>query len=87
MQFWADEIIEINDIRYENSILEREQYITNGRGKENNTSIDNVIVITVDFTVVDNGNSAYNKGEYKDYSMILIRDSKGGQWLIDDMGY
>ena len=87
--FWEDEKITVNNIAYDADDQMRKDYTESGRGSVNNTAVENVIVFRVDFTVSvpADGKSAYSNGDYKDYCMILIRDNKNSQWLIDDMGY
>ena len=78
--------ITLDDIRYAPSDSTRANYITYGGGNVKGTKYEDVIVFRVDYTV-DKGYSAYNERQYTDWSMILIRDGKGGEWLIDDQGY
>lgn len=85
--FSEGEKITLNDIRYNPFDSTRTDYIKTGRGSVNGTKYEDVIVFRVDYTVDDKGYSAYNEGPYPDWSMILIRDGKGGEWLIDDQGY
>lgn len=85
-----DAILTLNSIQYDANDPAREGYVESGRGSVNNTSVDNVIVFRVDYdvSIPQGGNAgAYNEGNYSDWMMILIRDNKGGKWLIDDMGY
>ena len=67
----------------------RNDYIKYGRGQVNGTTIENVIVFKVDFEVEHTGQNtgAWNKGQYANWNMILIRDDKNSAWLIDDQGY
>ncbi len=65
-----------------------EDYLQFGKGSENNTEAKNIIVLLSDFDVDDSGdNAVLNPGEtYIDYNFILIRDSKDGNWRVDDWG-
>lgn len=87
--FWQDEKITVNNISINISDKMRTDYIKYGRGSINNTALENVIVFRVDYTVniPQGGKSAYENGNYQNYGIILIRDNKNSQWLIDDMGY
>lgn len=87
--FWQDETITLNNISINLNDQMRKEYVETGRGSVNNVSIENVIVFRVDYTVniPKGGKSAYEDGKYEDYCMILVRDNKNSQWLIDDMGY
>ena len=86
---YQDEKITVNNITFNINDDMRKRYVENGRGSTNNTSIDNVIVFRVDYTVdvPQDGKSVYENGAYKNYGIILVRDNKNSQWLIDDMGY
>ena len=48
-----------------------------------------LIVFKVNFNVKypEEVSGSFNEGEYKNWSMILIRDGKTSSWLIDDQGY
>lgn len=85
--FWQDEIITVNNITYNPFDDFRKGYIANGRGSVNNTKLENVIVLRVNFTVTNAKHSALSNGDYNNYAMILIRKDKNSEWLIDDMGY
>lgn len=67
----------------------RQSYITNGRGSVNGIKKENVIVFKVSFNVEypKGMTGSFNEGEYKNWSVILIRDDKESPWLIDDQGY
>lgn len=67
----------------------RQSYITSGRGRANGIKKENVIVFKVSFNVeYPNGvTGAFNEGEYKNWSVILIRNGKESPWFIDDQGY
>lgn len=84
--------VTIKEIRYNSYYDDRMSYITNGRGSINGAKIEDVIVFKMDFDVsFPDGTTVEEMGawqpEYKDWSMILIRNGKEGKWLIDDMGY
>lgn len=87
-------IVKIRDIRYSpsDSRREAEDYIKYGGGSVNGAKLENVIVFYMDYDVsFPEGTSEKEKGawmsSYDNWNMILIRDSKNGKWLIDDMGY
>lgn len=87
-------IVKIRDIRYSpsDSRREAEDYIKYGGGSVNGAKLENVIVFYMDYDVsFPEGTSEKEKGawmsSYDNWNMILIRDSKDGKWLIDDMGY
>ena len=86
----GDVVLTLNSIQYDANDPAREEYVKSGRGRVNNTSVDNVIVFRVDYDVripQDGDAGAYHEGNYSNWMMILIRNNKGGKWLIDDMGY
>lgn len=64
-------------------------YISQGRGQLNGTSLQNVMVLKVDFDVQCpvGASSAFHSGEYVNWAMILIREHQNAPWLIDDQGY
>lgn len=85
----SDAILTLNNIQYDADDPGREDYVKYGRGSVNGTSVDNVIVFRVDYDVSipqDGYAGGYSEGNYSDWKMILIRDTKDGKWLIDDMG-
>lgn len=64
-------------------------YMSGGRGSQNGVKSENVIVLYSDFKT---GSKAGDQGlnpnsTYKDWNWILIRDSKAGNWRVDDCGY
>jgi hypothetical protein len=66
-----------------------EQYQKYGKGKINNVSEDNVLVLLSEFNTGSNTDRAiFNPNStYTDYQWILIRDRKENSWRIDDQGY
>ena len=66
----------------------RKSYITHGGGSVNGTKKENVIVFKVSFNVKypKGVSGSFNEGDYKNWSVILIRDDKASSWLIDDQG-
>lgn len=87
-------IVTIKDIRYSPSDSRKaaEDYVKYGMGSVNGIKPENVIVFYIDYDVsFPENTSEQEKGawmsSYDNWSMILIRDSKDGKWLIDDQGY
>lgn len=76
-------------VSYDPNDSMRENYVKSGRGNENKTPKDNVIVFKVSFNIKypKGASGAFNLGEYANWSMILIRADKNSPWLIDDQGY
>lgn len=66
-----------------------EGYISNGKGSKNGAKSENVIVLLSDFNVDSSGgDGGFNPNStYNDWCWILIRDSKTGDWKVDDWGY
>ncbi|HEY5587623.1 MAG TPA: DUF4829 domain-containing protein [Candidatus Paceibacterota bacterium] len=64
-------------------------YLSNGKGSLNGIKAENVIVLLSDFDVNSSGgDGSFNPNStYSDWSWTLIRDSKTGNWEIDDWGY
>lgn len=64
-------------------------YMNFGRGSVNGVKEENVIVLFSNFYVNSNGGdgSLNRNSTYPHWSWILIRDSKTGNWKIDDSGY
>ena len=87
---WHNEKTTLKNISYDPFDPVRKSYVTSGRGSVNGTDIENVIVLKVDYDIeypegMEYG--PYSEGEYRNWSMILVRDKKGGQWFIDDQGW
>lgn len=61
----------------------------NGRGSVNGAKAENVIVFLSNFDVgSSDGDGTLNlNSTYSDWKWILIRDSKTGNWKVDDIGY
>jgi len=85
----GDVKITLKDIRYDPQDNMRENYVTNGGGNVNNTSIENVIVFKCDFNVQYHGSNtgAWNEGDYSGWSVILVRQNAGAGWFVADHGY
>jgi len=64
-------------------------YLSNGKGSLNGIKAENVIVLLSDFDVNSSGgDGSFNPNStYSDWSWTLIRDSKTGNWKVDDWGY
>ena len=64
-------------------------YLKNGRGSVNGAKTENVIVVLSNFDVgPSDGDGTLNlNSTYSDWMWILIRDSKTGNWKVDDIGY
>lgn len=64
-------------------------YLENGRGLITKAKAENVIILLSDFVVGDPGpgSSLNPNSNYDNYQWVLIRDSKGEPWRIDDQGY
>lgn len=72
--------------------MERNAYVTAGRGSANGTSLENVIVFHTKYTLTyPEGEVSATRGESTeertDWKMILIREDKESPWRIDDMGW
>lgn len=57
-----------------------------GKGKGSDIDPNNIIVLFSEFDVTGK-NPVLSKGEYKDYSWILVRKDKDKEWKIEDQGY
>lgn len=57
-----------------------------GKGKGIDIDPNDVIVLFSDFDI-SGENPVLSKGEYKDYSWILVRKDKDKEWKIEDQGY
>jgi len=79
-KLWYDE---------EKSNSEIATYMSFGRGSVNGVKKENVIVLFSNFYVNGTGgNGSLNPNSpYNDWNWILVRDSKTGNWKIDDSGY
>lgn len=66
-----------------------EGYLSNGKGSVNGVKAENVIVLMSNFHVDSSGASGgFNPNSaYSNWSWILIRDGKTGNWKVDDWGY
>ena len=74
----------------EKSNAEIVSYMIWGKGSRNGVEKENVIVLFSNFYVNKSGGrygSLNPNSYYKDFNWILIRDSKTGNWKIDDSGY
>ena len=57
-----------------------------GKGKGSDIDPNNIIVLFSEFDVTGK-NPVLSKGEYKNYSWILVRKDKDKEWKIEDQGY
>ena len=66
-----------------------DEYMTYGRGSVNGVKTENVIVLLSSFKVDSSGGdgSFYPNSTCSNWNWILIRDSKTGDWRVDDCGY
>lgn len=66
-----------------------EDYLKSGKGSENGVKAKNVIVLLSNFAVDSSGgDEGFNPNStYSNWNWILIRDSKTGNWRVDDWGY
>jgi len=66
-----------------------EGYLSNGKGSVNGVKVENVIVLLSNFNVNSSGGiGGFNPNStYSNWNWILIRDSKTGNWKVDDWGY
>jgi hypothetical protein len=80
IKLWYDE---------EYSNLHVENYMLYSRGSVNGIDKDNVIALLSDFYVdKTGGDGGFNpNSDYTNWNWILIRDSKAGNWRVDDWGY
>lgn len=64
-------------------------YLENGKGSVNGAKAEDVIVLLSDFEVDSSGGdgSLNPNSTYTGWNWILIRDSKTGNWKVDDWGY
>ena len=86
---YGDEMRTLLSIDYNEDDPMRKSYVEYGRGSINSTKLEDVIVFRVSFNVKypKGASSSFNEGDYTNWSIILIRDSKESSWLIDDQGY
>jgi len=79
-KLWYDEKKSNNEIQ---------GYLTNGKGSENGVKAENVIVLLSNFHVDSSGgDGSFNPNSNEsNWSWTLIRDSKTGNWRVDDWGY
>ena len=62
-------------------------YTETGRGSVNGVAAENVIVLFTDFVTGGDTGALNPHDVYTGYNWILIRDGKGGAWVLDDCGY
>ena len=79
-KLWYDE---------EKSNTQVDGYMLSGRGSVNGVDKENVIILFSDFYVDSTGGEgSFNPNfTYTGWNWILIRDSKTGDWRVDDWGY
>jgi len=64
-------------------------YLKGGKGSVNAAKAENVIVLLSNFDVDFSGaNQGFNpNSKYSNWNWILVRNSKTGNWQVDDWGY
>lgn len=64
-------------------------YLAHGGGSINKAKSENVVVLYSNFKVGSSyaGGSLNKNSTYTNYLWILVRDSKSGDWHVDDVGY
>ena len=79
-KLWYDEEQSNNEIK---------GYMAGGKGSVNGARPENVIILFSDFDVDSSGaDEGFNPNStYSNWNWILIRDSKTGNWRVDDWGY
>lgn len=79
--------INLLDMYEEKGQFLRDDYIQSGRGKENNTTLDNLKVFRVKYKVEykKDGVGYQDSGTYEWLVYVVRKDAKS-PWLIDDMG-
>ena len=75
--------VSYDEAKSEDAIKDFMEY---GKGKGTYIDPNNVIVLFSEFDVTGI-NPVLSKGEYKDYSWILVRKDKDREWKIEDQGY
>ena len=87
-----NETLSLEIVSFDPEDMQRNAYVTGGRGSVNGTDLENVIVFRTHYTLTYpegevssvTGESADEKTDWK---MILIREDKESPWRIDDMGW
>lgn len=75
--------VSYDEAKSEDAIKDFMEY---GKGKGTDIDPNDVIVLFSDFDI-SGENPVLSKGEYKDYSWILVRKDKDRVWKIEDQGY
>lgn len=78
----------LKSLRYDEDKSEDaiKDFMEYGKGKGTDIDPNDVIVLFSDFDI-SGENPVLSKGEYKDYSWILVRKDKDRVWKIEDQGY
>ena len=78
----------LKSLRYDEDKSEDaiKDFMEYGKGKGSDIDPNNIIVLFSDFDI-SGENPVLSKGEYKNYSWILVRKNKDKEWKIEDQGY
>ena len=87
-----NETLSLEIVSFDPEDMQRNAYVTGGRGSVNGTALENVIVFRTHYTLTyPEGEISATSGESVDermqWMMILIREDKESPWRIDDMGW
>ena len=86
-----NETLSLEIVSFDPEDMQRNAYVTGGRGSVNGTDLENVIVFRTNYILTyPEGEISATSGESVDermqWMMILIREDKESPWRIDDMG-
>lgn len=87
-----NETLSLEIVSFDPEDMQRNAYVTGGRGSVNGTDLENVIVFRTNYILTyPEGEISATSGESVDermqWMMILIREDKESPWRIDDMGW
>lgn len=87
-----NETLSLEIVSFDPEDIQRNAYVTSGRGAVNGTALENVIVFRTNYILTyPEGEISATSGESVDermqWMMILIREDKESPWRIDDMGW
>ena len=87
-----NETLSLEIVSFDPEDMQRNAYVTGGRGSVNGTDLENVIVFRTNYILTyPEGEVSATRGESTeertDWKMILIREDKESPWRIDDMGW
>ena len=87
-----NETLSLEIVSFDPEDMQRNAYVTGGRGSVNGTDLENVIVFRTNYILTyPEGEISATSGESVDermqWMMILIREDKDSPWRIDDMGW